>query len=197
MYIVKDASMTSKDFESCVPFSLPTAPVDIRGIPYRGQDTDQLYAHFRPLMFPPYLQFTDVEENSVHIHHISTFIHFNLALACHYTGKFHCCESLLKRANELYCFVLVSQDCGSTLYQTDIDMQVQLVQCLALNNMAQLHFEMFEYECSSWCLNVMLDIHERTGCLCRESDDMITEWEAEEIKLNVFYAKRPTTAGSA
>jgi hypothetical protein len=150
-----------------------------------------LYVHFRPMTIPENVLFSSEDHSDV-LQILSTFVIFNLALACHHCGKSSGTEAPLERAKELYRVVLGSQGCSgneSALQAMD------LVHCLALNNLAHLHYEHCQYEHSLCCMEHMYDLIGQTQCL--DDCGYLSSYEAEEIQLNVLYAFPPSVAGAA
>lgn len=181
------------------------------------RETDVLHGHFRPLpisldILHQYSSSPGEEENLI-VDMVFSFLTFNLSLAFHCSGTTMGSEALLRRSMDLYCVVLKMHDpnrggvgrggSGSGA----VHQNSALIQCLALNNMAHIHYEFCEFESSHKCLGFMMNIHDRTKCLCSSMSSnsrvhlptaaMRSEWEMDEVKLNILYATAPTMAGSA
>jgi hypothetical protein len=218
LYLIRQAAVSLKQFpltipcvESCVqhapttpnptPCASPTVQMPSKDDTYMHVEEKSchspqtlheglLYVHYRPMTIPEnVLLFSEDHSDLVHI--LSTFVIFNLALACHHFGKSSGTDAPLERAKELYHVVLGSQGCGneSTLQAMD------LIHCLALNNVAHLHYEHCQYEHSLCCMEHMYDLIGQTQCL--DDCGYLSSYEAEEIQLNVLYAFPPSVAGAA
>lgn len=216
--VIHQAFTTMKDAASCpnnnemrrrVTYSTPESKSDshssiVEELPLRpqfGKETDTLFAHFRPLPIPQHLLLSHGDDDLEGLLDIVlSYLAFNLAVACHRAGASSRSEAMWKRARDLYCIVLRTQH-GLLAWGNNHHNNIQgsLLQCLALNNLAHIHYEFFEYECSQQCLAFMMDIHDSTECLCMNDDSktILSEWELEEITLNVIYAQSPTMAASA
>lgn len=188
-------------------------PVEGSSFPLVAKETDILHPYFRLIPF-------DIQRSADNCIETLTdglfsSVMFNLAVACHCVGTRSGSSVLMERARELYFVVLKSQHRILTLFggcETTMR-QGALIQCLALNNLAHLTFETCDYENSQLFLEYMLDIHENTGCLffspehCHNNNDStsvaatttiaLSEWEMDEIRLNILYANPPPVASSA
>ena len=68
-----------------------------------------------------------------------------------------------------------------------------MLECLAFNNLAQLHYEYCNYQASQYYLDSMYAILKTINHL----DAYLEENELEEIMLNLVYLKSPTVAKAA
>jgi hypothetical protein len=148
------------------------------------------YVHYRPLIIPENMLLSS-EDPCELVQILTTFVLFNLALACHHYGKVSGTIEPLERAKELYRVVLRSQGCGDEGALQAVD----LMQCLALNNLAHLHYEQQQYEISTRYMKGMYEIIGETQCL--DDDRYVSSHEAEEILLNVHFALPPSVATAA
>lgn len=130
---------------------------------------------------------------------------FNLAVACHCVGTTSGSSATLLQARDIYFVVLNSQQ---QLHFTTMDQQNHgaLIQCLSLNNLAHIYYEVCDYDYSRQLLDCMMEVHDRTDCLSSSCSNIdvdscrslfLSEWESEEIRLNFLYAIQPSAAGSA
>jgi hypothetical protein len=69
------------------------------------------YVHYRPLIIPENFLVSS-EDHCELVQLLTTFVLFNLAIACHHYGKVTGTEAPVERAKELYRIVLTSRDCG-------------------------------------------------------------------------------------
>jgi hypothetical protein len=147
------------------------------------------YVHYRPLIIPENFLVSS-EDHCELVQLLTTFVLFNLAIACHHYGKVTGTEAPVERAKELYRIVLTSRDCGDEAALQAVD----LMQCLALNNLAHLHYEQCQYEHSQRLMGDMNELIGQTQCLdCR----YVSPHEAEEILLNVHFALSLSAAPAA
>lgn len=189
---------SSRGAMSAAKQSPETCSIEEATRPHFVKETDALYVHFRPLLIPQHLP-NEGDHDGRQIDIAFSYLAFNLGLACHQSGVTSGSEAMWKRARDLYCVVLNSQHqlVGMGL---ESNSQGALIQCLALNNLAHIHYEFCEYEFSEQYLVFMMNIHEHTECLDMSDDDsenILSQWEMEEITLNVVYAKSPPMAASA
>jgi hypothetical protein len=153
--------------------------------------SDVCYIYNRPLLLPSTTLRTTRSREDVDefILTASTFLIFNFALACHQHGMTSRSEEYLSRAAALYRLTLKS------LASTEGSIQPihTILQCLALNNLANLHFDRCDYAKSQACLSLMCDIIMTTDCL----DTHLSGKEMEELMLNTIHMQPPLVAHAA
>lgn len=118
----------------------------------------------------------------------STSIIFNLALACHQYGKITGQELPLAKAGHLYSLIVNILDGEDRNNKTH-----GALQCLALNNLAQLHYEHCDNKKSASCMASMYDLLKFTDYL----EAYLDEDEADEIRLNLVHLHPPSAAHAA
>jgi hypothetical protein len=154
----------------------------------------QLYVYYRPLWIP-----SSIAINQATLSIVSTYILFNMALACHCFGLETGRQEPLDRAVELYQLVLRTS--GSTLPATTSHgiAASSLLQCLALNNLAHLHYEQCEYNICDQCMGSMESIIWQSNCLDHSACDAhhLSAYEVEEIMLNMVFVQPPMAAHAA
>lgn len=153
------------------------------------QDDGIGYVFDRPLLIP--IEYPTSTKKAMYVDILSSMvvISFNFALACHQIGKMHGDGDTLSRAAELYRLTLVIL----RRMETSSDTMHSVMQCLVLNNLAQLYYGNCEFIESQYCLQCLFEIILWTGCL----DDDDVDMSFGEIKLNLMYMCRPLTAGAA
>jgi hypothetical protein len=142
------------------------------------------FVNYRPLM----LQFYDRDSIA-----ILCFLRYNMGLASHELGIRSGCEQLLRCATESYDWTLLML-CNYTI---DRDKH-GILMCLALNNLAHLHYEKCDFRSSQSCIECMNYLI--TGMRCLEDLTValfLTQRECDQIKLNVVHMKPPVAAGAA
>ena len=159
-----------------------------------GLNTGISYIYNRPLLIPSDITFQSMEHMNSVVVTASIYIIFNFALACHGVGKHTGKESYLIRAMRLYELTLKVLDSthsnGSSAYAHEMH---SVLECLAFNNLAQLHNEYCNYQASQYYLDSMYAILKTINHL----DAYLEENELEEIMLNLVYLKSPTVAKAA
>jgi hypothetical protein len=153
-----------------------------------GLQSDVCYIYNRPLVIPTNVQFKNQEDLDSFVLISSTFVIFNFALACHQYGKIHGDENSLKRASCLYNLTIKSLANGDGCDEAQFALQ-----CLALNNLAQLHYDQCDFHKSQSCLEIMYDMVIRTNCL----DAYLSDEETEELMLNMVHMQAPVAACAA
>jgi len=130
----------------------------------------------------------------------STILMFNFAMACHHIGKITGQDAPLQHAYQLYGLVLQCLQCNNNnddeAHHHHPDESITLVlQCLALNNLAQLQYcEYSEFEKSRTCLAELL----RTASKCACCFDLyLAPDQVEELMLNLIHLDPPTAASAA
>ena len=119
---------------------------------------------------------------------MNCIILFNLALAFHQRGMVYGQEAKLRKALTLYdlCMQLTSGDspCSAALL------------LVSLNNSAQIHFELADYEYAAEALEVLYQESE-TVSLSDCPPALLDQRHVEQFSLNVLLTVRPTTAACA
>lgn len=153
-----------------------------------GLQNEACYIYDRPLLIPTDFNIATLEEQDSFMLMSSTFVIFNFALACHQFGKISGNEVHLLRAGQLYELTL------KILSSAERDHAMHSVlQCLALNNLAQLHYDQCDYQKSQSYMESMFDLVMTTDCL----DTHLSEKEVEELMLNLVHMQPPTVAPAA
>jgi hypothetical protein len=153
-----------------------------------GLQSDVCYIYNRPLVIPTVAHIKNQEDLDSFVQISSSFIIFNFALVCHQYGKIHGDEASLKRAGCLYNLTVKSLANGVGCDQAHFALQ-----CLALNNLAQLHYDQCDFRKSQSCLEIMYDMVIRTNCL----DSYLSDEETEELMLNLVHMQAPVAACAA
>jgi hypothetical protein len=154
-----------------------------------GLQSEHGYVYDRPILIPTDLGiFTSHELYSV-VLTSGSFIIFNFALACQYDGKITGNKVPLQKARQLYELVLKML----TSEESNCNNCCVVLQCLVLNNLAQLHHDQCNYRKSQSCMQSLYDHIITTNCL----DIYLDATEAEEIMLNLVHLRPPTVAGAA
>lgn len=154
-----------------------------------GLQNDVCYVYNRPFLIttPPVVTYR--EDLDAFVVRASTFLIFNFALACHQHGTATRSEEYLVRAAGLYRLALKSL---STVESTD-DSMFPVLQCLSLNNLANLHFDRCDFRKSQGCLDLMHSILMSTDGL----EVYLNDKEIEELMLNMVHMQPPAVAHAA
>lgn len=112
------------------------------------------------------------------------FTIFNLALVFQLHARVTGIEASAVRALLLYQSILPSKVGWA------ID---ALLQCLVLNNLAEIHQQLCEYDCTALCMELVAQIANKTRCF----DLMLSEREVKAITLNYALAQFSTAAPTA
>jgi hypothetical protein len=111
---------------------------------------------------------------------------FNMATVIHRCGSHTGNSYMHLRAISIYEMALQIQ-------QANDDDASLLLQCLALNNLAHLYFERSEFHKSFHCLVIMKDALQTNDRL----DHYLSDFDASEIRVNVYHRRFPSTAHAA
>lgn len=98
----------------------------------------------------------------------------------------------LLRASQLYSLVLKTLATTSKTDSSEDDSRA-LLQCLVLNNLAQLQHDQCDYLRSQYYLERMRNLVATTVCL----QDYLNDTEADEIMLNLMCVRPPSAAHAA
>jgi hypothetical protein len=112
------------------------------------------------------------------------FTVFNLALVWQLHARVTSSEASAVRAIALYQSIL------PTTMEWAID---ALFQCLILNNLAELHRQLCQYDCTAHCMELVARIANETKCL----DLLLCKREVKAIALNYALAQFATAAPTA
>jgi hypothetical protein len=152
------------------------------------------YIFNRPLVFPANLSIQSSEQLNSAILSASTFIVFNFALACHFFGKTCGKEDYLTRAARLYELTLKVLGSASASCATHNDRSMySILECLTLNNLAQLYYEQCDYATCQMYMDAMYDLF----MSAERMDGFLDAQEMEEIMLNFVYLQSPPVAKAA
>jgi hypothetical protein len=145
----------------------------------------------------PMVLFADnaVKHGLLHEQVVTAFIVFNLALAYHRLGIETGTNEPLKYALKLYQIVLTCQSLEKFV-DDEIRRNLEVLICVALNNLSHLHFEFCDYSSSMQCMDSMAEWVMQTDCLECPSY-LLQEFEAEGIKLNIVFTHCPMAAHAA
>jgi hypothetical protein len=125
----------------------------------------------------------------------STVLLFNFGLACHQCWMRTGSDDARRHATEIYQLILRVL-VGKASHENDGTFGV--LQCLVLNNLAHLHFEACQYLETQYCMEGLRDLILWEGCLDEPcSSTFMTDYEREELKLNLLHIKTPSTAQAA
>lgn len=153
-----------------------------------GLQNEHCYIYDRPILIPTDMEVLCQGDLDSFVLTASTFVIFNFALTYHQQSKFSGHEGPLRRAGQLYSLTL------KTLASVESNKDLHAVlQCLSLNNLAQLYYDQCEYRKSQSCLEMLHELVIATDCI----KDYLDETEAEEIMLNLVYLQPPTAARAA
>jgi hypothetical protein len=125
----------------------------------------------------------------------STILLFNFGLACHQCWMRTGSDDAMRHATEVYQLIL-GVLVGRASHENDGTCGV--LQCLVLNNLAHLHFEACEYLQTQYCMEGLRDLILLEGWLDEPcSSAFMSDYEREELKLNLLHIKTPSTAQAA
>jgi hypothetical protein len=140
-----------------------------------GLKNDISFIYNRPLLITTEVSIQSAEQLNSLMLSTSTYIVFNFALACHVCGKLCGKEEYLTRASRFYQLTLkVLASAEAACCSLNQDSMHPMLQCVTLNNLAQLRYEQCDYKtCQIYihamhvhflmnaeCLNAFLDAEE-------------------------------------
>lgn len=164
-------------------FSFEQRPVAVAGL-----QNVHSYIYNRPLLIPTDLKILSHVCLDSFVTSSTAFVIFNFALAHHEQGKTRGHEVSLRRAGQLYNVtlkVLANKESSNN--------SGAVLQCLALNNLAQLYYDNCDFQKCQFCMVTVNDFVAKTDCL----NAYLDETEVDEIMLNLIYLQPPTVAGAA
>jgi hypothetical protein len=169
--------------------SMSMSPADslIRESPKRlhALQNDQSFIYNRPLVIDNTVD-VDCGDLDATLALLSATILFNLALCCHNIGRSGQ-EKALKRASVLYRMSLqLLQNCEASDCTT-------IICLLALNNRAQIHYELCDYSQSVHCLKQISKIMHDDVHL----HESLNAADLEGLLLNVMLQEPPSAARAA
>jgi hypothetical protein len=190
-----DSYVVSKYYEglSDATTAAPSSKERHAGVMLHGLQNGISYIYNRPLFIPTDITIHDIEHLNSVILTCSTYIVFNFALACHLLGTKSGTEDYLIRAARLYELtlkVLGSADGTTSSHSHEMH---SILECLALNNLAQMHYEQCNYKLCQFYMDAMYDRFMTVDCM----DSFLDANEMEEIMLNLVYLQSPPVAKAA
>jgi hypothetical protein len=152
------------------------------------------YIYNRPLLIPTDISIQSMEHMNSVVVTASTYIIFNFALTCHLVGKHTGKDSYFIRAMRLYELTLkVLETAQSNSSTPCVHEMHSVLECLALNNLAQMHYELCDYRSSQFYMDSMYALL----ITIKRMDTYLEENELEEIMLNLVYLQSPSVAKAA
>lgn len=149
---------------------------------------DQSYVYNRPLIIVTDLDGVSEDHLQWFVLTATTSIIFNLALSWHLHGNATGKSMLLTKASHLYNLVINVIDNAET-----VDESYAVLECVALNNLAQIHFEQGNYDICRDCLSELFDLIQMNDFL----DIYLDSEEADEIRFNILHLRAPVAALAA
>ena len=172
--------------KSCnLPFCVRQCRLKLRGL-----QNGLFYVYDRPFLIATNLTPSTQEDHDAIILLFSTHILFNFALAWHQLGAISGRGPPLRRAGELYEFILKILRSSAS---NNNDTAYAVLKCLVLNNLAHIHYERCQYEESKSCMDGMFALALKTECL----ESYLQPVEISEILLNIIHVRPPTIARAA
>jgi hypothetical protein len=151
------------------------------------------YVFNRPLLIPTGFSIYSMEQLNSVILSASTYIVFNFALACHFCGKMSGREVYLMRAARLYELTLKVLGSAEARSCPNHGTMPAILECLTLNNLAQMYYEQCDYKTCQIYMDAMYDLFMTAERL----DAFLDTHEMEEIMLNLVYLQSPPVAKAA
>lgn len=145
--------------------------------------TEQSFVYNRPLLIEEIIMIDDLDST---LALLSAAILFNLALCCHQIGRAGQ-EKALKRASVLYRMSL------QLLQNCEANECTSVICLLALNNRAQIHYELCDYSQSGHCLKQVSKIMHDDIRL----HETLNAADLEGLLLNVMLQDPPSAARAA
>jgi hypothetical protein len=142
----------------------------------------------RPLLLPWELRISSPGELEAFGFTVSTTLLFNLALAWHDLGMKTGREVAYIKAGKLYDLVAVILDHSDIL-----DESHGVLKCMVLNNRAEIHHHLGDYEKSRTCVTDMFDLL----VLEDNFDLLLGSSEAKTLRLNLCHFTTPNVALAA
>jgi hypothetical protein len=185
----------SANDSTTVPNSSPSSTTSHpRGVLLSGLNSGLSYIYNRPLLIPTDITIQNLDHMNSVVVTSSIYIIFNFALACHLVGKCSGKENYMIRAVRLYELTLkvldTAQHQRDNCYQHEI---LSVLECLTLNNLAQIHYEQCNYKLSQFYMDNMYELLMNVQCM----DAYLDENELEEMMLNLVYLQSPPVAKAA
>jgi hypothetical protein len=160
-----------------------------------GLQDEYFYTYNRPLLLNLGSTIpvnSDIIETPKDVYVATVVIIFNLALAYHHHAKKCGLTSSIKHAIKMYRLAIKMADC------MEIDQFFgKALTCFTLNNLANLHSNLCEYEASKYCLKCIKDSFWNDAHIDVFVIDFLEEEEWVEIKLNCLYGHSPVAAQAA
>lgn len=158
-----------------------------------GLQNAHCYVYDRPLLLPTKMAISCLEEFDSVVLTLSTSVIFNMALACHQHGQVTGLAVALTKSANLYEFIVkVLNDNNDGVVD---ELEHHMLLCLALNNLAQLHYDSCDYQKCQIYLDKLFDVVVASPyCL---DDSCLNEEDVEEIMLNLVHMNPPSGACAA
>lgn len=150
------------------------------------------YTYDRPLLLPTNVIVPNQEALDTYMLTSSAILIFNFGMACHQFGKETGQEGALRQAVQIYELTLrmINRSCISEYLS-------KVVMCLALNNLANLHSDLCDYDNCECCLECVKELLFHDSNIDVFALDFLDESEWSELKLNLMYGQTPSAASAA
>jgi hypothetical protein len=150
---------------------------------------DRCFVYNRPLALSKDFKLADRADLEMTVCSASATVLFNCALLWHYQGVKHGRALPLERARQLYKLVV------TVLGNMDRDDEMLCVlECLAWNNLAHVHYELGDNAQSQSCNDHVGEILLSSGCYLEAYLGLM---DAEDVRFNMEYLQCPSTARAA
>jgi hypothetical protein len=149
------------------------------------------YTYDRPILLPTDNKISTPEEFNSNMVVSGAILVFNFGMACHQLGTQSGQEASLRQAVRIYELTL------NMLHQTGIHESYSMVlMCLALNNLANIHSDLCDYESCESCLECVRDLLMDDANIDSFALEFIDESDWTELKLNLMYAQNGSAAAA-
>lgn len=153
-----------------------------------GLRSDIVFVYARPLLIADTSSISSLEELQDFVLTTSASLVFNFALVWHQQGVVTNSASCLRRAACLYKLTLKSiafEECECP--------RQKVLRCLALNNLAFLHFDQYDFKISQGYFELLTNVVMKSNCL----ETYLSGDEIEELMLNLLHMQTMSNACAA
>jgi hypothetical protein len=155
-------------------------------------DKGVFYVYNRPFVLPTSCGFSTSNELAVYLVTSSAVIAFNYAIACHQLGKISGQTAPLQRSKQSYNLVIrILQRVGT---QQEFG---KFLTCLALNNLANIHTEICNFENSERCLERLRNLLGNDPYIQEFASEFMDDAEWSNLELNVMCSQCTWSAQAA
>jgi hypothetical protein len=163
-----------------------------QGTKLESLNQENYYTYDRPLLLQVNVTLSSPEALDSFMLMSSAILIFNFGMACHQFGKETGQEGVLRQAVQIYELTLrmINRSCISEYLR-------KVVMCLVLNNLANLHSDLCDFNKYKCCLECVKELLFHDSSIDLFALNFLDESEWDALKLNLMHSQTPSASSAA